>query len=67
MKARPTKENIANIKDELKQILIQEGVINNTSSLSKMKNEFKQTICDHEEDEIEDEEEQHKQPQQHRH
>jgi len=52
MKARNTKENIAIIKDELKQILIQEGVINNTSSLSKMKNEFKNNICVHEDHEI---------------
>ena len=41
MKARPTKENVVMIKEELKQMLINEGVINNSSSLSKMKNEFK--------------------------
>ena len=46
MKDRPTKDNIIQIKEELKQLLISEGVINNTASLSKMKHEFN-SMCTH--------------------
>ena len=42
MKERPTTENVANIKEELRQLLVTQGVKKNTENLTQVKQKLKQ-------------------------
>ena len=42
MKERPTTENVANIKEELRQLLVNQGVKKNTENLTQVKSKLKQ-------------------------